>query len=37
MAQLIADRKEIDFILYELLEAEQLLKYEKFEVFSKKT
>ena len=36
MAQLIADRKEIDFILYELLEAEQLLTYEKFKPFSKK-
>ncbi|MBT6341180.1 MAG: hypothetical protein HOJ48_17985, partial [Desulfobacula sp.] len=30
MAQLIADRKEIDFILYELLDAAQLFKHEKF-------
>ncbi|MBU2631556.1 MAG: acyl-CoA dehydrogenase, partial [Proteobacteria bacterium] len=37
MAQLIADRKEIDFILYELLDAQQLLKFEKFKEFSKKT
>ncbi|MCP3924357.1 MAG: hypothetical protein GY714_17415 [Desulfobacterales bacterium] len=36
MAQLIADRKEVDFILYELLDAEELLKYEKYEGFSKK-
>ena len=36
MPQLIADRKEIDFILYELLDAEQMLEYEKFEGFSKK-
>jgi alkylation response protein AidB-like acyl-CoA dehydrogenase len=37
MSQLIADRKEIDFILYELLDAEHLLKFDKFEGFSKKT
>lgn len=36
MTQLIADRKEIDFILYELLDAEQLLKHEKFKGLSKK-
>jgi len=36
MAQLIADRKEIDFILYELLDAEKLLEFEKFNMFSKK-
>jgi alkylation response protein AidB-like acyl-CoA dehydrogenase len=36
MSQLIADRKEIDFILYELLDAEQVLTYEKFEGLSKK-
>ena len=36
MPQLIADRKEIDFILYELLDAEQMLEYEKFDGFSKK-
>jgi len=37
MAQLIADQKEIDFILYELFNAEELLTYEKFQDFSKKT
>jgi alkylation response protein AidB-like acyl-CoA dehydrogenase len=36
MSQLIADRREIDFILYELLDVEQVLKHEKFEGFSKK-
>ena len=36
MAQLIADRKEIDFILYELLDAAQLFKHEKFKGLSKK-
>lgn len=36
MTQLIADRKEVDFILYELLGAEELLNYEEFEGFSKK-
>lgn len=36
MPQLIADRKEIDFILYELLDAEQMLEYGKFDGFSKK-
>ncbi|MCP3871577.1 MAG: acyl-CoA dehydrogenase [Desulfobacteraceae bacterium] len=36
MAQLIADRREIDFVMYELLDAEQLTKHEKFEDFSKK-
>ncbi len=36
MTQLIADRKEIDFILYELLDAEQMIKHEKFEGLSRK-
>ncbi|NOX32479.1 MAG: acyl-CoA dehydrogenase [Deltaproteobacteria bacterium] len=36
MAQLIADQKEIDFILYEQFNAEELLTYEKFNGFSKK-
>ncbi len=35
MPQLIADRKELDFILYELLDAEELLNFEKYENFSK--
>ncbi len=37
MTQLIADQKEIDFILYEQLKAGQLLECEKFSAFSKKT
>jgi alkylation response protein AidB-like acyl-CoA dehydrogenase len=37
MSQLIADRKEVDFILYELLKAEELIKFEKYNDFSKKT
>ena len=36
MAQLIADPKEIEFILYEQFNAEALLSYEKFSGFSKK-
>ncbi len=36
MAQLIADRKEIDFILYELLDTEQMLNHERYKEFSKK-
>ena len=37
MTQVIADQREIDFILYEQLNAEQLLDCEKFSDFSKKT
>jgi len=37
MSQLIADQKEIEFILYEQFKAEELLAYEKYEDFSKKT
>ena len=36
MAQFIADQKEIEFILYEQFNAEELLTYEKYKVFSKK-
>jgi alkylation response protein AidB-like acyl-CoA dehydrogenase len=36
MAQFIADQKEIDFILYDLLSAGQLPNHEKFKDFSKK-
>lgn len=36
MGQLIADQKEIDFILYEQFKAEDLLAYEKYKDFSKK-
>lgn len=37
MAQLIADQKEIDFILYDLLGADKLAGHEKFSDFSKKS
>ncbi len=37
MSQLIADQREIEFILYEQLKAEELLAFEKYSDFSKKT
>ncbi|MBW1813990.1 MAG: acyl-CoA dehydrogenase [Deltaproteobacteria bacterium] len=37
MAQVVADRRDIDFVLHEQLEIEQLSKHEKFEEFNKKT
>jgi len=37
MAQLIADRRDVDFVLFEQLEADSLCKYEKFSEFNKKT
>lgn len=37
MAQLIADRRDIDFVLYEQLEADKLCQYKKFSEFNKKT
>ncbi|MCK5096813.1 MAG: acyl-CoA dehydrogenase [Desulfobacteraceae bacterium] len=36
MTQVIADQKEIEFILYEQFNAEKLLRYEKYKGFSKK-
>jgi len=36
MAEIIADQRDIDFVLYEQLKAEQLLKTEKFSEFNKK-
>ena len=36
MAQLIADRRDIDFVLHEQLEVEKLTKAEKFSEFGKK-
>lgn len=36
MAQLIADRRDIEFVLYEQLEAESLVKTDKYKDFSKK-
>ncbi|MBF0204467.1 MAG: acyl-CoA dehydrogenase [Desulfamplus sp.] len=38
MAQFIADRRDIDFLLHEMLDAESIsTKHEKFEEFNKKT
>ncbi|GAB6095942.1 acyl-CoA dehydrogenase C-terminal domain-containing protein [Desulfatiferula olefinivorans] len=37
MAQLIADRRDIDFVLHEQLNVEELSKHEKFADFNKKT
>ncbi|MBU2512214.1 acyl-CoA dehydrogenase [bacterium] len=36
MAQQIADRRDVDFVLFEQLEIEQFQNYEKFKDFSKK-
>ena len=37
MAQLIADKRDIDFVLYEQMQADELAKYDKFAGFNKKT
>ena len=37
MAQLIADRRDIDFVLYEQFKTDALTKHEKFADFNKKT
>ena len=37
MAQVIADRRDIDFVLYEQFNAEELTKHDKFAEFNKKT
>ena len=37
MAQQIADRRDVDFVLHEMLQVEQLSKHEKFADFNKKT
>jgi hypothetical protein len=37
MAQVIADRRDIDFVLYEQFHAEELTKHEKFADFNRKT
>ncbi|MEE4359840.1 MAG: acyl-CoA dehydrogenase [Desulfococcaceae bacterium] len=37
MAQLIADRRDVDFVLHEQLEVETLGRHEKFAEFNKKT
>jgi alkylation response protein AidB-like acyl-CoA dehydrogenase len=36
MGQLLADRRDIDFVLYEQLDVEKLTSYEKFSDFNKK-
>ena len=37
MAQVIADRRDVDFVLYEQFHVEELSKHEKFAEFNKKT
>jgi len=37
MAQLIADRRDVDFVLHEQMEAGELSRHEKFAEFDKKT
>jgi len=37
MAQLIADRRDVDFVLHEQFEVEKLAEHEAFEEFNKKT
>ncbi|MFP4453893.1 MAG: acyl-CoA dehydrogenase [Desulfobacterales bacterium] len=37
MAQLIADRRDVDFVLHEQMEVNKLTAYEKFAEFNKKT
>lgn len=37
MAQVIADRRDVDFVLHEQLEVEKLSKHERFADFNKKT
>lgn len=37
MAQVVADRRDVDFVLHEQLDVAQLSKFEKFEEFDKKT
>jgi alkylation response protein AidB-like acyl-CoA dehydrogenase len=37
MAQQIADRRDVDFVLFEQMEADKLARYEKYADFNKKT
>jgi len=37
MAQQIADRRDVDFLLHEVLRVEEMSEYEKFEEFNRKT
>ncbi|MBW1897734.1 MAG: acyl-CoA dehydrogenase N-terminal domain-containing protein, partial [Deltaproteobacteria bacterium] len=36
MAQSIADRRDVDFVLYEQLEAEELVKMDRYKDLNKK-
>ena len=37
MAQQVADRRDVDFVLHEQLHVERLSQYEQFEEFNRKT
>ena len=37
MAQLIADRRDIDFVIWEQLNGEELLEFDQYSDFNKKT
>ena len=37
MAQMIADRRDIDFVLYEQLKAEEITQIDRYQDFNKKT
>jgi hypothetical protein len=37
MAQLIADRRDVDFVLYEQMKVEHFSKHERFAEFNRKT
>ena len=37
MAQLIADRRDVDFVLYEQMQVENFSKHERFAEFNRKT
>ncbi len=37
MAQLLADRRDVEFVLYEQLNVDELSKHERFADFNKKT
>ncbi len=37
MAQVITDKRDVEFVLHEQLEVEKLAKYERFAEFNKKT
>ena len=37
MAQVVADRRDIDFVLYEQLKVEELIRHERYKGLNKKT